>query len=72
MSRTYLKYAIKNKIYRADAIDLGLTNTNKPHDVIVVSVNKRKKKCKVKTITSLEKDIIDQYGNKRKAFMNTT
>ena len=70
MAKTYLRYAIKNKIYRADANDLGLTHTNKPHDVIVVSVNKRKKKCKVKTITSLEKEIIDQYGNKRKAFMN--
>ena len=70
MAKTYLKYAIKNKIYRADANDLGLTNTNKPHDVIVVSVNKRAKKCKVKTITSLEKDITDQQGNKRKVFMN--
>ena len=70
MAKTYLRYAIKNKIYRADANDLGLTHTNKLHDVIVVSVNKRKKKCKVKTIIFLEKDIIDQYGNKRKVFMN--
>lgn len=57
MAKTYLRYALKNKIYRADAIDLGLTNTNKPHDVIVISVNKRRKKCKVKTITSLERMI---------------
>ena len=48
---------------KADSVDLGLTNTNKPHDVIVVSINKRKKKCKVKTITSLERDIVDQYRN---------
>ena len=70
MARTYLRYAIKNKIYRADAHDLGLTNTTKPHDVIVVAVNKRKRTCKVKTITSLEKTIIDKYGNRKKTFMN--
>lgn len=57
IKKTHLRYAIKNKIYRADAKDLGLSNTKKAHDVIVVSVNKRRKKCRVKTITSLERDI---------------
>ena len=71
MARIYLRYAIKNKIYRASADDLGLTNTRKPHDVIVVSVNKRSKKCKVKTITSLEYNI-NQYngGPERFVFIN--
>lgn len=54
MSKNYIRYALKNHIYRADAQDLGLTNTNRSHDVIVTSVNKRKKTCRVKTITSLE------------------
>lgn len=54
MGKNHIKYALKNHIYRADAKDLGLTNTNQPHDVIVTSVNKRKKTCIVKTITSLE------------------
>ena len=54
MARNYIRYALKNHIYRADAQDLGLTNTIQPHDVIVLSVNKRRKTCKVKTITSLE------------------
>ncbi len=54
MTRNYIRYALKNHIYRADAQDLGLTNTTQPHDVIVLSVNKRRKTCKVKTITSLE------------------
>lgn len=70
MAKTYLRYAIKNKIYRADANDLGLTHTNKPHDVIVVSVNKRKNTCKVKTITSLERLSTDRNGNQRYTFMN--
>lgn len=48
--RFYLKYAIKNRVYRADAKDLCLKNTNKPHDIIVISINKRSNKCKVKTI----------------------
>lgn len=65
MARIYCSYALKNKIYRADANDLGLTNTQKPHDVIVISVNKRSKKCKVKTITSLERPI-----NGRMQFIN--
>lgn len=65
MARIYCSYALKNKIYRADATDLGLTNTQKPHDVIVISVNKRSKKCKVKTITSLERPI-----NGRMQFIN--
>lgn len=68
MARTYLRYAIKNKIYRADAQDLGLINTNKPHDVIVVSVNKRRKSCRVKTITSLEQTVTDRNGNSFQAF----
>lgn len=67
--RHYLRYAIKNKIYRADAADLGLTNTNKPHDVIVISVNKRSNKCKVKTITSLERSILKD-GRKKQVFKN--
>lgn len=54
MGKSYIRYALKNHIYRADAQDLGLTNTKQPHDVIVTSVNKRRKTCKVKTITSLE------------------
>ena len=65
MARIYCSYALKNKIYRADANDLGLTNTQKSHDVIVISVNKRSKKCKVKTITSLERPI-----NGRMQFIN--
>ena len=65
MARIYCSYALKNKIYRVDANDLGLTNTQKPHDVIVISVNKRSKKCKVKTITSLERPI-----NGRMQFIN--
>ena len=68
-NRCYLRYAIKNKIYRADASDLGLTNTTKPHDVIVISVNKRRKKCKVKTITSLEKTI-EKDGVSKQVFIN--
>ena len=67
--KVHLKYAIKNKIYRADARDLGLTNTNKAHDVIVVSVNKRSKKCKVKTITSLERTI-KSNGKNKNVFLN--
>lgn len=67
--RIYLRYARKNKIYRIDARDLGLTHTNKPHDVIVLSINKRSKKCKVKTITSLEKTII-KNGVRKNVFKN--
>lgn len=67
--RFYLRYAIKNKIYRADARDLGLDNTIKPHDVIVISVNKRSNKCKVKTITSLEKTIV-KNGVSKQVFIN--
>lgn len=52
--KRYLSYANKHFIYRASASDLGLTNTNKDHDIIVVSVNKRSKTAYVKTITSLE------------------
>ena len=70
MARTYLRYAIKNKIYRADAQDLGLTNTNKPHDVIVLSINKRRKTCKVKTITSLERLSTYKNSNQKYTFMN--
>lgn len=56
MPKTYVKYVFLNGIYRADAKDLGLKNTKKPHDVIVVSINARKKTCNVKTITSLEEE----------------
>ena len=69
MRKYYLRYAIKNKIYRADATDLGLRNTNKPHDVIVVSVNKRSNKCKVKTITSLERPFV-KNGVTKQVFIN--
>lgn len=67
--RTYIKNAVKNRIYRADAKDLGLTNTKKPHDVVVVSVNKRSKRCRVKTITSLERKITSN-GSSKNVFIN--
>lgn len=54
IKKEYIKEPKVNEVYRADALDLGLTNTDKPHDVIVTSINNRSKKCKVKTITSLE------------------
>ena len=45
----------KYNVYRADPNDMGISNTNSSHDVIVVGINKRSKNAKVKTITSLEK-----------------
>ena len=56
MAREYCKYVVLNGVYRADARDLGLKNTKQPHDVIVISINYRKKTCQVKTITSLEEE----------------
>lgn len=67
MPKKYIRYAIKNKIYHADDKDLGIRNKkSNSHDVIVVSVNKRNKTCKVKTITSLE-----TKNNKKRAFKNS-
>ena len=56
MARNYisLKACKPNKIFRASANDLKIKNTTKPHDVIVLSVNKKYKTARVKTITSLE------------------
>ena len=69
MSKRYLKYALKDRVYRADAKDLGLPSFYPPHDVIVMSVNKRRNRCKVKTITSLERLVDDGRGNKKSEFL---
>ena len=60
----------KDKIYRANNEDLNIRYRNGElvpgwHDLIIVSVNKRTKNCKVKTITSLEKEV-----NRRLYFKN--
>lgn len=61
MKKEYVTDVGINKIYRADNEDLNIRNRNGriiagSHDVIVISKNKRKKTCNVKTITSLEKE----------------
>lgn len=56
---------MKNRIYRADDGDLGIGNNGNSHDVIVVSVNKRSNKCKVKTITSLEYSVVDKNDSSK-------
>ncbi len=55
-----VSYILRNKVYRVDNVDLNIKDKNGKiipgsHDVIVTSYNKRSGKCKVKTITSLEK-----------------
>lgn len=45
-----------NGIYQASNIDLGISTTHgTKHDIVVCSVDKKRKKARVKTITSLEK-----------------
>lgn len=58
--KEYCSSVSVGEVYHADNRDLNIWNENGKirrgsHDVIVVSVNKRKNTCKVKTITSLER-----------------
>ena len=58
MVRIRPKTVKPREIYRADGNDLNIRTKNgkkikRPHDVIIMSYNKRSKKAKVKVITSL-------------------
>ena len=45
-----------NGIYQASNIDLGISTTHgTKHDIVICSIDKKRKKARVKTITSLEK-----------------
>ncbi len=63
-NRNYVDYVLKDHIYAVDNSDLGI-NVPGVHDVIVIGINKRSKKCQVKTITSLE-----QYRQNNWRFKN--
>lgn len=45
-----------NGIYQASNIDLGISTTHgTKHDIVICSVDKKRKRARVKTITSLER-----------------
>ena len=52
-----------NGVYQASDADLKIhtCDANEQHNVIVVSINKKRKTARVKTITSLEKRINNEY-----------
>lgn len=61
-----------NGVYQVSNEDLHInTNHGFKHDVIVCSINEKRKTARVKTITSLERNIIDSQGIKRKTFNNS-
>lgn len=52
-----------NGVYQVSDKDLKInsSNPNSQHNVIITSINKKRKTARVKTITSLEKRIGNQY-----------
>ena len=56
-----------NGVYQAYDVDLKI-NLNNPlqHNVIITSINKKRKSARVKTITSLEKKVGNQYRFKNR------
>lgn len=62
-----MKFINPNKIYWVSDKNLGIKGfPNSGHRVLIIWFNREKNICRVKTITSLEKKVIDKKTNKEK------
>ncbi len=62
-----MKFINPNKIYWVSDKNLGIKGfPNSGHRVLIIWFNREKNICRVKTITSLVKKVIDKKTNKEK------